>query len=128
MANFTLNIHIGQEVHFDLQSTVARTGFTTSTFNIEGEPTGFIPANFGFLGISEKVPHMIEDSRISSSIGTRRPTNRRLINVYDFIQLIQTIYATVPSRDMSSAVALIGQYFVQDLIEDRKSVGQGSSG
>src|SRR5258706_5728264 len=34
---FTWYINIGQEVHFDLHNTLAFTGFTTSTFDVEGE-------------------------------------------------------------------------------------------
>ena len=45
-AHFTRHIHIGQEVHFNLDSAIATARFTPTALHVKTETTRLIAANF----------------------------------------------------------------------------------
>src|SRR6516162_7675992 len=44
VADFTLHVDVGHEVHFDAALTVTLAGFTTATSNVEAEATSLVAA------------------------------------------------------------------------------------
>ena len=46
LAYLARHVHVGEEMHFDLDSAVARTRFTSATRNIERKTTRQIATNF----------------------------------------------------------------------------------
>jgi hypothetical protein len=68
-------------MHFDFDDTVARAGLTTATLNVKTKTALLIATNLGFIGLSKKIPNIIENSSVGSRVGARCPTNWTLINI-----------------------------------------------
>ena len=66
ITDFTRNIHIRQEVHFNLDGAIALAGFTATALNVEAKPASLVSTHLGLLSFGEKVTDLVEHARISS--------------------------------------------------------------
>src|SRR5699024_11609139 len=55
ITNFTRDIHIRQEVHFNLDGAIALAGLTAPALDVEAKSAGLVPAHLGLLGFGKKV-------------------------------------------------------------------------
>ena len=92
MAHFAGNVHVRQEVHFDLQSAVALAGFTASALHIEGETARTVASYLRFLCFREQLTNRIPHARIRRRVRTWRTTDRRLINVDNLIEMLEATH------------------------------------
>ena len=87
-ADFARRVNIRQEMHLDLDDTVALAGFAAPAFDVEGEASGFVAAQLRFLGLGEKRADLVEGTGVGGWIGARRATDRALVDVDDLVDLI----------------------------------------
>ena len=109
MTDLARHIDIGQEVHFDSDSSIASAVFATAAFNVKREATLLVSTNLGFRGLREEGANFVENSGVGSGIGTWRATDGRLVYVNNFIELIQARDGAVSSRNNSRAIEFIGE-------------------
>jgi hypothetical protein len=67
-ADIALDVDIGEEVHLDNVDSLSATGFTASTFDVEGKLSCFVAACFCFDGLGEDFADGIEYARIGDGI------------------------------------------------------------
>ena len=90
LADFALDPHVGQEVHFDALLAVPLAGLAASPRAIEAEPRGTITPDLGFGQMSKQFPDLIEDPGISGGVRGRGAAQRLLIDLDDLVDLIET--------------------------------------
>ncbi len=88
-AGITGDIHIGQEMHFDFNQTVALTGFAASPFDIEAEAPRLVAAQAGLRQACKQLADKGENSRIGYRIGAGGAPDRLLIDHDDPLDISQ---------------------------------------
>ncbi len=91
VALVALHIHIGQEVHFDLDHAIALTGLTAAALDVEAEPAGLIAPRLGFWQAGEPVPNGGEGPGIGRRVGSRRAPDGRLVDIDDLVQELRSL-------------------------------------
>ena len=76
MADFAGDVDVREELHFDLQLSLALAGFAAAAVNIEGEPPGGVSPDFALRQFGEKFADLIEDTGICARVGTRCAADR----------------------------------------------------
>jgi hypothetical protein len=69
--DIALDIDIGEEVHLDNIYPLSATGFTASTFDVEGKLSGFVAPCFGFDGLGEDFADGVEYACVGDGIRSR---------------------------------------------------------
>ena len=106
-------------MHFNSQDTVALTCFASAPFDIERESSCGIALGFGIIGFGKQFPNVGKYTGIGCWIGTRCPSNRRLVNVNDLVQKLRSLHAVKISVAGSCTVQLCRQIFIQNLVDQR---------
>ena len=74
-------------MHFDLLYSVAATGLTSSSLNIETEPARLISAHFGFGQMTEDIPDVAKEACVSRWVRSWGSSNWGLIDLNDFVNM-----------------------------------------
>ena len=89
VADFTLNIDVGHEVHFNAPLAVALAGFAASTGDVKAESAGLVAA-FARLGQhGEEIADGREDLCVGGRIGARGAADGRLVDTHDLVELLR---------------------------------------
>ena len=102
IADFAFDPHIGKEVHLDSFQPTSLACFTTSVFDIKAKSTRFVPPHLGFRKLSVELAYFIEQFGVSRWIRARRPTNRRLTDVDDFVEIFNASDSIMRSSPLST--------------------------
>ena len=103
-ADVAFNINVRKKVHFDFGNAVAFAGFAASAGHVERKASGRIAAGFGFRQVGKPVADMGKQARISGWIGTRRPTDWRLVYVDNLVNVFDADEFVVFSGRFAAAV------------------------
>ena len=117
MAYFTGHVDIGQEIHFDADDAVAPAGFTAAAFDVETKPAGFIATDLGFRRLAEQLADEIKDPRIGSRVGSGSPSDRRLVDIDDFIDVFCAAQFFKFSRPVGRTIHGFCHPFIKDFID-----------
>ena len=123
LADFTGHKDIRQEVHLNFQDTIAFTGFTPATLDVEGKASAGIALEFGVRCLGKQFPDIGKHTGIGGRIGTRCPSDGRLVNVNNLVQLLNALQAIVIARLDSGGGKGLGQRFVEHLIDQAGLTG-----
>ncbi len=92
VTGFALDVHIGEEVHFDLLDSAPLTGFTSSTARIETESSDTIAPLLCLERAREHLTDMGKYARIRGDIGMRCSSDGRLINDDGLVSVFRSLY------------------------------------
>ena len=92
LAYLAWNIHIGQKMHLYLYYTITAAGFATSAFNVKAESTVCISVHFRIGRHCEHFTDKVKNAHIGCGIASRRPADRRLINIDYLIKILNSAY------------------------------------
>ena len=87
-ADFAGDIHIRQKIHFDAAQAVALAGFAAAAFYVEAEAAGLVAALARFGKHGEKFADGRENAGVRRGIRARRAADGRLIDLDDFVDLL----------------------------------------
>ena len=87
------DVHVGQEVHFHADLTVAAARLAASALDVEAEPPRLVAALAGVRGHGEDVADLVEDLGIGSRVGARRASDGRLIDGHDALDGLHAVDA-----------------------------------
>ena len=127
-ADFAGHINIGEEMHLDLDDTVSAAGFAAPSFNVEAEATLFIAPQLRFRQLGEQVPDGGENAGVRSRIGSGGSTDGRLVDVDDFVDMLQALDGFVFPRFVLGPVKMLGQAFIEDLVDQAALARSGNPG
>src|SRR5205814_8641391 len=99
LAHLTRDVHIGQEVHLDLDRAVACTRLAAASLDVEREPARLVTTHPRFLGLAEQLADGVEDARVGGGVGPRRTPDGRLVDVDDLVEELVAFDGAVTPRD-----------------------------
>ena len=111
------NIDIREEVHLDLDRAVALAGLAASALHVEAEPARLVAANVGLVGLGEQLANVVEDSRVGSGVRTRGPSDRRLVDGDDLVELLHAFDALVEAGRHLRGIDPLHQRPQEDLVD-----------
>ena len=112
LAHFTGNGNIRQKLHFNLNIPLATAGFTTATFNIEGEASGGVPSHPGFRDAGKKLSNGGKGSSISSRVAPGGTPDGRLVDIDHFINVLNAQDIITFACLLSGPVKCLCQLFI----------------
>ena len=124
-ANFARNIHIRKEMHLDLNNTVAAAGLASSAFYVETKTSLVVTFRFCIGCGCKQVADQVKYTGVRCRVGTRRSSDRRLVDGNDLVQLLHALDGIMFSCDGSGTVQLLRQCLVYDLVDQRTLTGSG---
>src|SRR4051794_5380543 len=119
LAHLTRYVHVGEEVHLDLDRAVALARLAAAALHVEREAPGQIAAHLRFLRAGEERADLVEDAGVRSRVRTRCATDRRLVDVDDLVECLGAFDLLVPAGNLTRAVDLLHQRGVKDVADER---------
>ena len=123
LAYLARHVHVGQEVHLDLEGAITRTRFAAATFDVERESAGLVSANLGLGGGGEQRADLVEDAGVGGRIGARGATDRRLVDPHQFVDVFEAVDPGVPAGHLTRSVETVGQHGGQDVVHQSGLAG-----
>src|SRR5690606_21984227 len=105
--------HIGKELHLDHFHPCALTGFAASAFYVERKPSGFITPDLRLRQLREERPDIGEHPGIGSRIRPRSAPDGGLIDLNDFVDVLESAYRLVGKRFLFRLKEIAVQYRIQ---------------
>src|SRR5690606_2134431 len=104
LADVADDVDVGQEVHLDLEDTVALAFLAAPALDVEGEATGTVTAGFRFRQAGKPFTQRREGAGVGGGVGARGAADRRLVDVDDLVEEFEAGEAFMRGRDHARAV------------------------
>lgn len=128
VADLARDVHVGQEVHLDLDGAVAGAVLAAAALHVEGEPARQITADLGLHRLREQPADVVEDARVRRRVGPGCPADGRLVDVHHLVDEVVPVDPGVPAGHRLGAVQLAGQVGVEDVVDQGRLPGAGDAG
>ena len=128
VALFAGHVHVGQEVHLDLDLPVAATDLAAPALHVEAEAARLVAPRPRLLGLGEQVADHVEQTRVGGGVGARRAPDRRLVDGDDLVELLQAVDRAVAAGAPPGAVQAVGDGLVEDVVDERGLARPGDPG
>ena len=128
VAHLARHVHVGQELHLDLDGAVPGARLAPAALDVEREPARLVAAHLGLGGRREQLADVVEHPGVGGRVGPRGPADRPLVHVHHLVQLVHPGDPGVPARDDPRPVQFPGQRAVQDVVDQRGLAGPGHPG
>src|ERR1700761_281597 len=106
-ADFAHHVDVGQKIHFDAAQAVALAGLAAPAFYVEAEAAWFVAALARFGQHREEFANRSEDAGVGRRIRTRRAADRRLVDLDDFVDVLDAGHAFVGTWRVHRAIKLL---------------------
>ena len=103
-------------MHLYLDHAVTFAGFAAPTLHVKRETTGPITTLLGGRGLGEDFPNGGKHPGVSGRVGARRATNRALVDIDDFVEMLQTFNRVMLSRLGMRPVNFAGRRGIERLV------------
>src|SRR5581483_2478694 len=105
---------IGEEVHVEAIGAIAFARLTAAAGLVEAEAARLIAADLRLGQLGEQSANLVEDLDVRRWVGARRPANRRLIDVNDFVNVLGADDAIVLANlaTTRSGIAVVAVFFL----------------
>jgi len=110
-ADIASDVDIGQEVHFDPVDAVAAAGLAAAALDIEAEAAVLVATGAGVLGAGKQLPDQVEHSGIGRRVGARGPSNRRLVDRNDFVEMLESCNPVESAGKAARTIEVCSQFF-----------------
>src|SRR5690348_848079 len=127
-ADFAGDVNVRKKIHLDAAEAVALAGFATAAFDVEAEAARTVAALTGFGKHGEELANRRKHAGVGGGIRTRGAADRRLIDLDDFIDVLDTENHFVRARRLHGAVQLLRQSAVKNVVNERGFAGTGHAG
>ena len=82
-------------MHLNFNDTVSLTGLTSSAFDVETETARLVTAHAGFGRFGEEFSNKCKNAGVGAWIGPWGSSDGRLIDIDDFVNIFESLYATM---------------------------------
>jgi hypothetical protein len=115
-------------LHLDSDCSVTLAGLAATALHVEREASS-TPAAHSRLGESgEEAANPGEHAAVGRGVTARTPTNRPLVDIDDFVDLIESYDASVRAGGHEEAVQFSGEDAVKSVINERRFAGTRYAG
>ena len=122
------HVHVGQEVHLDLDLAVAAADLAAAALDVEREPPRLVAPRARLLGARVELADVVEQPDVGGRVGARRPADRRLVDVDDLVDLVEAADAPVRAGALLGPVQPVGHRLVEHLVHQRRLARPGDPG
>ena len=70
VADFAVDVDVGQEVHLDALGALALAGFAAAALDVEAESAGLVAADLGLAGLGEDLADLVEDAGVGRGVAS----------------------------------------------------------
>ena len=117
-AFLALDVHIGQEVHLDLDHTVALTGFAPAAFQVEGEPARLVAPEFRLFRFGKDPADFVKDLGVGCRVAPRCLADGALVDHDHPVDLGIGFEAPVSTGHDPGVVELLLEGLVQGVVDE----------
>src|ERR1700722_7843993 len=103
-ADFAGYVNVRKKIHFDATLAISLASFAAAAFHVEAEASRAISALAGFRKHGKKVAYGRENTAVSSRIRTRGATYGRLIDLNNFVDVLDSFDSGVRAGFFHRAV------------------------
>ena len=129
LADLAGHVHVGQEVHLDLDLPVALAGLAAAALDVEAEAAGLVAAQLALGRLREELADVVEHAGVGGRVAARRAADGRLVDVDDLVEVLGAVDAVVlAGAQLGAPVEARRHALVQDLVDQRGLAGAGDAG
>ena len=114
------HVHVGQEVHLDLDLPVAAAHLAAPALDVEREAPRLVAARPRLLGLGEQLADLVEQPDVRGRVRARRAADRRLVDRDDLVELVEAVDPPVRARPLPRPVQPVGDRLVEHLVDERR--------
>src|SRR5882762_6904729 len=118
-ADLTGDVHVGKELHLDLDDPVARARLAAPTLHVERKAAGGVTAQSRLGDRREELADRREEPGVGGRIGPRSAADRRLVDVDDLVDELDALDPVVRSGPLLRARDDLREAAVEDLVHER---------
>jgi hypothetical protein len=119
-------------VHLDLLEALAFAGLAAAAAgfgsDVEGEASGLVAADLGFLGGDEDLANVVEDADVGGGVAAGRAADGRLIDLDDAVEGLGPLERPVGARLLAGADELVLGRGEQDVVDERGLAAAADAG
>ena len=127
-AHLAGDVHVGEEIHFDAALSVALARFAAATLDVETETTRTIASFARFRKHRVEFADRSEHAGVGGGIRARRASDGRLIDLNDFVDVLDSGDRAVRAGLFHRAIELGSQCAVENIVDERGLSGAGHAG
>ena len=128
VADLAEDVDVGKEVHLDAALAVALAGLAAAALDVEGEAAGLVAALARLRELGEEVADGGEDAGVGGRVGTRGAADGRLVDLDDFVELVDAGDLAVLAGLFARAVEFLGEGAIEDVVDEGGFAGAGDAG
>src|SRR5437763_377086 len=117
LAHLARHVHIRKEVHLDLDGAVACARLATATLDVEAEPPRQIATHTRLLRLRHQLAYVVEHPRVGGGVGARCTADRRLVDVYHLVEVLDAADRLVQPRRLLRLVDALHQRPLEDVVD-----------
>src|SRR5581483_5230189 len=87
VADFAVDVNVGQEMHLDALGALALAGLAPPAFDVEAEAAHLIAADLGLAGEGEDLADLVKHTGVGGGVGARRSADGALVNLDHLVDL-----------------------------------------
>ena len=91
LAHLAWHVHVGEEVHLDLDRPVTGACLAPATLHVEREPSGQVAPHLRLEARREQRADLVEHACVCGRVRARCPTDRRLVDVDDLVDELRAL-------------------------------------
>ena len=100
-AHLARHVHVGEEVHLDLDGAVTGARLAPPAPHVEREPAGQVAAHLGLVGLAEELADVVEQPGVGGRVRARRAPDGRLVDGHDLVDVLHAVDGLVLARAWS---------------------------
>src|SRR5687767_2036834 len=118
-ADLAGHVHVGEELHLDLDDPVARARLAPPALHVEGEAAGRVAADPGVGDLAEDVADRREEAGVGRGVRARCAADRRLVDVDHLVEELDALDDVVLARALLRLRDRLRETAVQDVVHER---------
>ncbi len=128
VADVAEDIDVGEEVHLDATLAFTLAGLAAASLDVEGEAAGFVAALAGLGEHGKEIADGGEDTGVGGGIGARGPADGGLVDLDDFVDLVDADDSAVLAGLFAGAVEFFCEGAVEDVVDEGALAGAADAG
>src|ERR1700674_1176796 len=119
MTYLARHVHVGKEVHLDLDDPVPLARLTPAASYVEAEPPRLIAAHLRLGELREQLAHVREHPGVGRRVRPRGPPDRRLVHVDRLVEMLESLHRVVRPGPVLGPKEVLSDLAAEDVGDER---------